>query len=325
MQTKKEYGGFLPLELNPGQEYFEDYQTNLVRFNSVKAALAYLLVRLDVMKIYLPVYYCPSTTGAIKSLGKKVLFYHIDQGLMPENIPDEPDAAVILVNYFGLLDEKITKLADTYRLANVIIDNAHSFYCRPLIKEHIFNIYSAKKFFGIPDGSYLIGKEICPEEQALSYSGDYSGYLLISYEKGTDMVYEEKKRGDAVIAAHYAPMSVLALGLLKNADYERVRRRRIHNFSLFHKELEPINELKIPRISPAYHYPLLISKAGKHLKKQLIQNQIFVPTLWKSGELTESGNAFERNMSDNAVFLPIDQRYDDHDIGYIIETIRTCR
>lgn len=46
IRTKNEYGGFLPLELNPGNEYFVEYEDMLCRFNSVKAALNYLIIRL---------------------------------------------------------------------------------------------------------------------------------------------------------------------------------------------------------------------------------------------------------------------------------------
>ena len=66
-RTKDAYGGFLPLELNEGQEFFTDYTDYLRRYNSVKAGLYYLLEIISVKKIYLPYYYCPTTTDAIKS------------------------------------------------------------------------------------------------------------------------------------------------------------------------------------------------------------------------------------------------------------------
>ena len=38
-RKNKEYGGFLPLELNPGQEYYYEYEDHMVRFNCAKAAV----------------------------------------------------------------------------------------------------------------------------------------------------------------------------------------------------------------------------------------------------------------------------------------------
>lgn len=65
-RTRQEYGGFLPLELNPGKEWFDGYQDNLRRFNSVKATIVHAICLTDIQEIYVPYYYCPSTTEAIK-------------------------------------------------------------------------------------------------------------------------------------------------------------------------------------------------------------------------------------------------------------------
>ena len=50
---------------------------------------------------------------------------------------------------------------------------------------------------------------------------------------------------------------------------------------------------------------------------RLVSGRIYVSTLWTSELLSPSGNAFEHSMSDNAVFLPIDQRYGDDDIAFM--------
>ena len=113
-RTRAEYGGFLPLELNEGQEYFKDYSGCLRRYNSVKAALYYLIDSVPIKHIYIPYYYCPTTTQAIKNTGIDVSFYHITQDLLPEELPDEADSAVLLVNYFGVRSEKINSLASCF-------------------------------------------------------------------------------------------------------------------------------------------------------------------------------------------------------------------
>lgn len=41
--------------------------------------------------------------------------------------------------------------------------------------------------------------------------------------------------------------------------------------------------------------------------------------------ITEKGNEFEINMSDNAVFLPIDQRYDEEDMRFLANTVLEMR
>lgn len=319
--TKTEYGGFLPLELNPGKEYFADYEQWLCRFNSVKAVLYFLIRRLELAKIYIPYYYCPSTTDAIKNTGTAVCFYHIDSELMPVNLPDENGSMVLLVDYFGVCTDRIVQLAYSFKNAEVILDRAHSFFSEPIIGERIHNVYSAKKFFGIPDGAYLISKEIHPNSESPANAHEYSNYLVMTYEKGTNAAYQMKREVDKRLADHYDSMSKLSIGLLQNVDYDRVKKSRIENYRILYEAFEDTNELTLPESCPSYQFPLLISEKGREIKKNLIEKNIFVPTLWSGKGLQEHGNSFELGMMDNSVFLPIDQRYDADDMKYLISCV----
>lgn len=321
IRTKAEYGGFLPLELNPGKEYFADYEQWLGRFNSVKAALSFLIGRLGQAKIYIPYYYCPSTTNAVRNMGKEVCFYHIDGELMPVDVPDEDGSMVLLVDYFGVCTDRIVQFAHNFKNAEVILDRAHSFFSDPIIGEHIHNVYSAKKFFGIPDGAYLISKAILPDLESAVSAHDYSKYLIMAYEEGTNAAYPMKKDVDKRLADHYGSISKLSIGLLQNVDYDRVKKSRIENYRILYEALKDINELALPEFCPSYQFPLLISEKGKELKKMLIEKHIFVPTLWAGKDLQEHGNSFELGMMDNTIFLPVDQRYDADDMKYLISSV----
>lgn len=321
-RTRKEYGGFLPLELNPGKELFEKYEKILFRFNSVKASLSYLLGEINCQKIYVPYYYCPSTSEAIKQTGVDIHYYHVDENLMPINIPDEQKSCVLLVDYFGVRSERIDAFAKTYKYAEIIIDRAHAFYTEPIIEEHIHNVYSAKKFFGVPDGSYLISVTTDNFMQMPTEAYSYAGYLIRTYEEGTNAAYTMKKEADKVLAENYACMSKLAIGLLKNVDYEWVAKRREENYKVLHSIFRNVNELELPEKCIAYQYPLLIHEKGLLIKQRLIEDKIFVSTLWSGESLLNNGNAFELDMSRNCIFLPLDQRYDELDMQYIAERVK---
>lgn len=320
-RPKAEYGGFLPLELNDGQEHFIKYKDFLRRYNSIKAALYYLIETLPVRRIYIPYYYCPTTTDAIKCTGIDVSFYHINDDLLPEELPDESGSAVLLVNYFGVRSGELRKLTDNFRNSVVIADNAHSFFSEPVMRDGIYQVYSAKKFFGVPDGAYLVGSSVAPAGETTGYSHNYAGFLLTSYEAGTNAAYSMKKAADKVIADSPGNMSSLALGLLRNVDYGRTFRRREDNFSILHQRVGNYNELSLPDRCAAYLYPFLLAGRGRELKRYLIQNRIYVPTLWSGDDLLKNGNDFELSMSDDAVFLPVDQRYDSDDMNYIAESL----
>ena len=324
-RTRAEYGGFLPLELNEGQEYFKDYSGCLRRYNSVKAALYYLIDSVPIKHIYIPYYYCPTTTQAIKNTGIDVSFYHITPDLLPEELPYEADSAVLLVNYFGVRSEKINSLASCFSKAVVVVDNAHAFFTDPFIAKGIYQLYSAKKFFGIPDGAYLIGEGVSAQQEPPGYSYEYADYLLLTYEAGTNAAYGKKKSADSYIGNNPGTMSALSVGLLGNVDYTNVRKKRESNFRCLNEKLSGWNELSLPEVCAAYQYPLYIPAKGRELKRKLIEKKIYVPTLWRGEDLMRDGNAFELSMSDDAVFLPVDQRYDDDDMNYIADTVLSLR
>lgn len=321
-RTKAEYGGFLPLELNPGEEYFSQYEPYLKRFNSVKAGLDYLIRRIGKSHIYIPYYYCPSTTEAIKRTGIEVIFYHINENFEPEHIKDESDSIVLLVDYFGVCAEVVNSFAGRIKKADVIIDRAHSFFEEPIKGENIHNLYSAKKFFGVSDGAYVVSRLIIPDIEVLSDSYEYANYLLLTYEQGTNAAYKEKKDADNRIASNYAAMSKLAKGLLENVDYKRVIRERKSNYKVLRDAFVGSNSLSLPAEALPYQFPLLIKHKGRIIKKRLIESKIFVSTLWSGEELRNKGNDFEISMMHDCIFLPIDQRYDSKDMNYMVATVR---
>lgn len=321
-RTRNEYGGFLPLELNQGEELFAKYEKTLLRFNSVKASLSYLLEKIDCIKIHIPYYYCPSTIEAIKKIGIEISFYHVADNLMPDVVPDEEGTCVLLVDYFGIMSRQIENLAKSFKQAEVIIDKAHSFYTKPIIERHIHNVYSAKKFFGVPDGSYLVSMCAVPSMQIPTDAYEYADYLALCYEKGTNAAYALKKKADKVLADNYGYMSVLAIGLMQNVDYDRVAKQRRENYRILYNAFRYVNELDLPEECIAYQYPLLLREKGSSIKKRLIEDKIFVSTLWLGEELMKDGNKFELDMSKHCIFLPIDQRYDDSDMRYIAGKVK---
>ncbi len=316
-RTKSEYGGFLPIELNPGNEYFTTYEQYLSRYNTVKAALSELIGSLGCEKIFIPYYYCPSTTVAIKKTGVEVNFYHIDENLKPIDLPDENNSIVLLVDYFGICGDKVKEIAKTIKNAEVILDFAHDFYEEPVIGEHRHNIYSAKKFFGVPDGAYLISTKTLLHIELPSHASGYSEYLIKTYEEGTNAAYSLKKEVDNKLADNYDCMSMLAIGLLMNVDFDRVKGQRLRNYYVLKEATSDYNELVLPKHCVAYLFPFLLTGKGRELKKILIENKVFVPTLWVGEELKANGNKYELGMMNDCVFLPMDQRYSEEDMKYI--------
>ncbi|MBR5420283.1 MAG: hypothetical protein IK115_03945 [Lachnospiraceae bacterium] len=321
-ERKPAYGGFLPLELGRGKEPFSEYGDRLSRFNCVKAALDFLIKQLAVKRIFLPYYYCPSTTAALKATGAELVFYHIDEELKPETLPDEEDSAVILVDFFGVRRDESVERAKSFKNAQVILDRAHDIFAEAVMAGNIHNVYSAKKFYGVPDGAFLISESAAPCRLPDSRANEYAGYLLKAYEEGTNAAYAMKKEADLFLASHYGPMSALSRGLLANADHMAMKEIREANYKKLYEAFRETNRLQLPECCPAYLFPLLLPEQGRRIKKALIEEKIYISTLWAGKELAESGTDFEQGMRDDTVFLPLDQRYDAADMEYLISRVK---
>ena len=313
----EEYGGYLPLELRKGDEYFKNLP--LKRFNCGKAALSFVLKNHSFNRLYVPYYLCPNVLKELESHGAEVVYYNINSDLMPERIMDEEDSCIYLVDYFGVMDNKVKKLANSMKHASIILDFCHSFFCEPIIKKNVYNIYSAKKFFGVPDGAYLITEGFNGKEETYSFSSDYSDYLIQSLEHGTNYCYDLKKKADKIIGGNYDTMSILAKRLLESIDYQSVMGIRKRNFKIYDSYFSEINRIKVEDESVPYMFPLNV---GKNIKKELVAEKIYVPTLWSSTFDDSFKGTLEYKLSGETLFLPVDQRYNDEDIIYICDTVQ---
>ena len=313
----KEYGGFLPIELafsNNDNGYYAKY--NLISFNTVKAAISLIKKELKLDNILVPYYLCPNVIGEIQK-NFSVSFFNIDKNLLPvlEGIEGK---LVYLVNYFGTMDKKILQYVRKHSDTFFIIDNAHSFFCKPILRDNVINLYSCKKFFGVPDGGYLISSRKINSPYKNSYSSSISHYLIKSLEEGTNSCYIEKKEVDDFLNSNYSGISIFSQKLLSSIDYKKIKRIRKRNFEIYNKAFADINKIKCEHGSVPYLYPLNV---GRDIKKALVEKRIYVPTLWNMN-VDEKNIEFEMTLKNNTIFLPLDQRYCKNDIEYIVGTVK---
>lgn len=316
-RTKEEYGGFLPLELPKGKGHYYSKYKNVLQFNTIKAAIPLIQKILNIDTIYAPYYLCPNVIAELKNSFKKVEFFNIDKNLLPL-IADTNEKLIYLVNYFGIMDSKIRKYIKNNSNTVFILDNAHSFYFKPILKDNVFNLYSCKKFFGVPDGGYLITKEKIADNLPKIFANDYSGYLIKSLEEGTNSCYQEKKEVDQKINSSYSGISFFSERILSGIDYNYIKKVRATNFSILNKHFSKYNNIQCESSSIPYLYPLFLTC---DIRKELIQKKIYVPTLW--GQCLNQNNLFEKELTEKTIFIPLDQRYDKMDINYIVSVINS--
>lgn len=314
VRTKKEYGGFLPLELNLGgtQPYYHEYP-NLLTFNTVKAALPLISRDLETKTLFAPHFLCPNVIKELEKSFKRVVFYYLDDNLLPK-IDNSKGKTIYLVDYFGIMDKVVTEYVNSNQETTFLIDNAHSFYNKPIMRDNVYNLYSCKKFFGVPDGGYLISTRKIDQTYKKTTSSNISNYLIKSLEEGTNSCYQEKKAVDEYINNNYSGISVFAEEILSHIDFEKIKKIRKSNFSIYQQYFRGINQINCEEESIPYIYPLNVNK---NIKDKLIKEKIYVPTLWNQLLDIQFNNTFEQKLAADTLFLPLDQRYDEKDIEFI--------
>lgn len=59
----------------------------------------------------------------------------------------------------------------------------------------------------------------------------------------------------------------------------------------------------------------------ERIKNQIINNNIFIPTMWIGDVLRLDGFPYEKQFASRFIFLPIDQRYNSDDMIFISERV----
>jgi len=204
---------------------------------------------------------------------------------------------------------------------NLTIDNSQAFYSQSLPGVDTF--YSARKFFGVPDGAYLNTDTLLNDSFETDISYQRFEHLLGRADKGAEEFYAAFKKNDEVLSNQpIKQMSKLTQKLLSGINYNAIADIRKQNFNILHLHLQPSNLLTpnlelgaVPMI-----YPLLVSD-GEQLKKKLIQNKVFVATYWPNVKDWVNGNCYEAELYANLIAIPIDQRYSDFELLKIVSLI----
>ena len=312
----KAIGGYFGLELNKGEEYHE----NAIKLNTGRNALEYILLVNNYKKVFLPFFTCDVLLEPLNKLNIEVAFYSINKLFEPvfDYSRVKEDEAFLYTNYFGLKDNYIKRLAVNCK--NLIIDNAQSFYSKPL--QGIDTFYSPRKFFGVPDGAYLY----CNRQLDIDLEQDISynrfEHLLRRIDISAEDGYPYFKENDNSLSNQpIKEMSNLTQSLLRTIDYKKPIQIRKDNFNFLHKNLKESNKLNLDEfsfISPMV-YPYWTE--NEKLKQRLLENKIYTPTYWPNVKEWSKQNSLENTLVNEVIYLPIDQRYGGDELKGVLDIV----
>lgn len=320
----REIGSFIELELPKGREWYNG-NTGVARLNTGRTAIWHAFRITGAKAIWIPFYQCETVREFLSKKGVEIKYYHQDKEFNPIDLQPTSNETVLLVNYCGIMShERMLDLAKGY--PHVIIDNCQAFFCEPI--EGALNVYSCRKFIGVADGAYMIGKgaEQFVDEYPQCYSSDTAAFLLKRIEYGCEgKGYEARTiNEERVDTEDIMKMSALTRAMLDGADYEHIKSKRRENFDIACELFSDINLLEAKRYTDdktvPMVYPLLVEDDG--LLQKLLAAKHFQGHWWKyiTRELPE--NTFEHWMSRYMIPITIDQRYGEEELRYIEKIIK---
>ena len=305
MNDTKEIGGYFGLECGLAPHF---HQTGIY-LNLGRSAIRYVIRALGIRRMHVPRYTCHTVGAALRAEKCEPVFYELDASFLPQ--PDFPrDDFVLYNNYFGVSGEHVRAMAERY--PNLIVDNAQAFFSKPKCRAAI---YSPRKFFGLPDGGILVGKDIPGIELPQATSWHDMTHLLkridINAQAGYgDFINSDKHMADAPLQR----MSKLTQALMGNIDTELAAKRRIANFAYLHEHLPTSFPLALSSDDVPMVYPYITD--DPNLRERLIRDKIYVAKYWPGVINCES-------LAERIVPLPIDQRYDEEDMRRIVEAVES--
>ncbi|WP_223701120.1 hypothetical protein [Sutcliffiella deserti] len=311
----KEIGGYFGLDEFVNNEYYR----NLVRLNTGRNALIYLLKAKGIKKLYIPYFLCNSVSNILEKYKYTFEYYYIDEHFNPifnKNLLESE--YLYIVNYYGQFpSDKVRSFQKKYK--RVILDNTQAFFQKPL--DGIDTIYSCRKFFGVPDGAYLSTDMVLCENLELDISKERMTHILGRYESMASEYYNDFQENDASYKNESLKyMSKLTRNILGAIDYEKVREVRNENYDYLDQILGIQNKIKVIKPNGAFSYPYYIEN-GLEVRKNLAKKKIYLPTLWPNVLRNMSEDSIEYRYTANILPLPCDQRYGVGDMKQIISCL----
>lgn len=277
-----------------------------------RSCLRTILRTLAVSELWVPHYLCPVLEPVLGASGAAVSRYPIDRQLRPV-LPDlRADAAVLVVNYFGILGEEVDALAARFG-SRLVVDDAQAYFHVPHASAWGFD--SPRKFFGVPDGGFLFAPQAMADD--VEWEEPSTRYLWLRMRSDAG-AHAEFRRVERARRATDRTMSLASQLLLRTIDRAAAAAARRENWHALHAVLGDRNALT-PRLSDRdvpLCYPFLPAMGVD--RERLRAERVWVPRFWEGlAGLPE----WERSLCDRLLPLPLDERYgqsDVRDMGRIV-------
>lgn len=318
--------------------YLRDYKTQW--FDYGRSAIRHIPIQKE-KTVLLPEFICESVTNCFPK--EHISFYRIDDQFLIDvddlvSKVNEDTGCIYLAHYFGFLQEAnslkiIRQLADRYQIT-VIEDTTQSLFS-PHALCGDYALASVRKWMPLPMGGVLYSsrKEL-PDCGMYRQNCDNSRvYGMILKDMFLKMGYDTNEKYREIFenaeqmadtAGEVRLISDFARFAVGCVDIAELVSKRKANAARLEKGLREFGISMIRQFSEnecPLALPLRINNRD-NFRRYLIQNRIYCAVHWPFDGLIPEERPNGQYNSKTLISMPIDQRYGETEIDYMIEVIR---
>lgn len=350
----KDIGSIFPLSKREAQVTTVDYpffDGSLYRFSLCREALSVIaqIERHEESKVLIPSYTCDTVITPFLEAEWNCRYYPINKDLSiniekTKTIIESENFNLFIVHpYFGMdLSEQELDLVSYAKEkgCKIIVDLTQCIFSDQHIEEADYYVGSYRKWYQVPDGGYLWTKKTVDIEDPTS--NDYfvslqtdSMYLRGEYFKNNDEHIKQisirlnkiaVESVDFDIKPH--KMADISIRLMEEIDMSNVQTQRLFNYkyllkNINNKNIKLLNN-NMNRVTTAPLYFIIYTKNRKEIQAKLCSEHIYAPIIWPIYYKEVLIDDTTKEIYDETLAIPIDQRYNEKDMARIVNILNQC-
>lgn len=329
-----------------------DEEVNRIHYSLCREALFDIAQHLDSSNkvVLLPAYTCDTVITPFKEQRWTCVYYPVDLQLRIEaqsalDLYDQFHASLIVVHpYYGKdLNKAEIDLLDYLhgKGCKVAVDLTQCVFSSQRLSCVDYYVGSYRKWFAIPDGGYLESADQTEVFDALleentdfvSLQRDAMYLRGLYFQTDNEEVKSISRRlnkmavemTDYNIAPH--KMAEISCALLAKEDKIENQRSRYANYKLLLEQLITVQGCRffcdeMNEVTSAPLYFMIYVNDRSDLQHNLAKHHIYAPVIWPVVYDEVLINDTIKYIYDHILAIPIDQRYDEHDMEKIVEAIK---
>lgn len=297
--------------------------------------------------VLMPALACACMPEPFEEEGYKIIYYKVreDFSVDIEDIKRKlvSNSIFFFMNYFGqrsITQKELQQLKRNVSNLIVVEDITHDFLKRRKdVFQCDFTVCSIRKWFAIPDGGVIIGREVLEtiEVGTNSYFAELRADAMKQkslYLRDGTKFKKDVYRNMLATSNEYIDCTKDLIAMQKESkeilfhiDLEQIYELRKKNINILKRKIREISGVKslIETCEDStLYYPIYVEGNSAQLQRKMAEKSIYLPVIWPLPQGAEEICKVADDVTSNMLAIPCDHRYDTKEMNKIIDVIKEC-